>query len=198
MYINDLPTCVQNKVRLYADDVLIYSYINSIDDCISLQQDLTALEQWSCKWQTLQSVFLHITNKKSLLLDNYYIATSPIKEATSIKYLGVQIDNKLTWNDHIQYIAHKAAQVNGFLYRNLRQCPSNIKSTCYKSMVRPILEYASTVWDPHTNVNITKLESVQRCATRFCLGDYLHYSSVTSMLQLLDLPSLQSRRKSQP
>ena len=43
MYINDLPTCVQNKVRLYADDILIYSYINSKDDCISLQQDLTDL-----------------------------------------------------------------------------------------------------------------------------------------------------------
>ena len=64
-----------------------------------------------------------------------------------------------TWNNHIQYITHKAVQVNGFLYRNLRQYPSNIKSTCYwrKSMVRPVLEYASTVWDPHTNVNITKL-----------------------------------------
>ena len=62
-------------------------------------------------------------------------------------------------------------------------------------MIQPILEYASTVWDPHTNVNITKLESVQRRAARFCLGDYSHYSSVTCMLQLLDLPSLQSRRK---
>ena len=93
---------------------------------------------------------------------------------------------------HIQYITHKAAQVNGFLYRNLRQCPSNIKSTCYKSMVWPILEYASAVWDPHTNLNITKLESVQSCATRFCLGDHSQYSSVTSMLQLLDLPGLQN------
>ena len=45
MYINDLPTCVCNKVRLYADDVLLYSYIYSKDDCISLQQDLNALEQ---------------------------------------------------------------------------------------------------------------------------------------------------------
>ena len=51
MYINDLPTCVCNKVRLYADDVLLYSYVYSKDDCISLQQDLNALEQWSHKWQ---------------------------------------------------------------------------------------------------------------------------------------------------
>ena len=51
--------------------------------------------------------FLLITNKKNLLIHNYYIAASPIKEVTSIKHLGVQIDNKLTWNDHIHYITHK-------------------------------------------------------------------------------------------
>ena len=199
IYINDLPMCVQNKVRLYADDVLMYSYINSKDDCISLQKDLTALEQWSHKWQMsfnpTKCEFLRITNKKAPLIHSYYIATSLIKEVTSVKYLGVQIDNKLTWNDHIQYITHKAAQVNGLLYRNLRQCPPHIKTVCYKSMVRPILEYASSVWDPHTNANIQKLESVQRRAARFCLGDYSRYSSVRSMLLSLDLPSLQFRRK---
>ena len=82
-----------------------------------------------------------------------------------------------------------------FLYRNLRQCPPHIKTVCYKSMVRPILEYTSSVWDPHTNVNIQKLESVQRRAARFRLGDYSRYSSVRSMLLSLDLPSLQFRQK---
>ena len=116
--------------------------------------------------------FLRITNKKSPLIHTYYIATSPIKEVTSTKYLGVLIDHKLTWNDHIQSIIHKAAQINGFLYRNLRQCPAHIK-VCYKSMVRPILEYASSVWDPHTTANIQKLESVQRraAAQRMDLSD---------------------------
>ena len=99
-------------------------------------------------------------------------------------------------NDHILHITHKAAQINGFLYRNLiSQCPPHIKSTCYKSMVHPILEYAPSVWDPHTNINIQALESVQRRAARFCLGDHSRYSSVTSMLLLLGLPSLHSRRK---
>ena len=49
--INNLPTCVQNKVRFCADYVLMYSYINFKDDYISLQKDLTVLEQWSHKWQ---------------------------------------------------------------------------------------------------------------------------------------------------
>ena len=66
---------------------------------------------------------------------------------------------------------------------------------CYKSMVRPILEYASSVWDPHTTINIQRLESVQRRAARFCLNDFSLYTSVTSMLSTLNLPSLQSRRK---
>ena len=48
-------------------------------------------------------------------------------------------------------------------------------------MVCPILEYASSVWDPHTTANIQKLESVQRCAARFCLNDHSHYSSMTNM-----------------
>ena len=73
--------------------------------------------------------------------------------------------------------------------------PPHIKSTCYKSMVYPILEYASLVWDPYTNVNIQKVESVQRCAARFYLGDYCQYSSVTNMLLLLGFPNLQSSRK---
>ena len=53
MYINDLPTCIHNKIRLYADDdVLLYSCVYSKDDCIHyMQQDLNALEQWSHKWQ---------------------------------------------------------------------------------------------------------------------------------------------------
>ena len=43
-------------------------------------------------------------------------------------------------------------------------------------MVRPILEYTTSVWDPHTTANIQKLESVQRRAARFCLNDHSHYS----------------------
>ena len=61
-------------------------------------------------------------------------------------------------------------------------------------MVRPIVEYAAPVWDPHTLVNINKLESIQRTAARFCFNDFSRYSSVTDMLHSLDLPLLQSRR----
>ena len=47
IYINDLPSCVHNKIRLHADDVLLYSYIQSQTDCTNLQQDLNSLLNWS-------------------------------------------------------------------------------------------------------------------------------------------------------
>ena len=43
-YINDLPDLVKSKVRLYADDVLFYTIINSHADCLILQQDLDLLQ----------------------------------------------------------------------------------------------------------------------------------------------------------
>ena len=67
-------------------------------------------------------VQIYILKTRKPLIHNYYIATPPIKEVTSIRYLGVWTDSKLTWNNHIQYITHKVAQVHGFLYCNLRQC----------------------------------------------------------------------------
>ena len=61
-------------------------------------------------------------------------------------------------------------------------------------MVRPIIGYAASAWDPHTLLNINKLESIQRTAARFSFNDFSRYSSVTNMLSSLNLPLLQARR----
>jgi len=138
--------------------------------------------------------FIRITNKKKPIVHNYYIESVPINQVSHTKYLGVMIASNLSWNEHIQRITNKAKQVNNFLYRNLCQCPTHIKSNCYKIMVRPIIEYASSVWDLYTFTNTSKLESIQRRAARFCFDDFSNHSSVTKMLSKLNLPLLQARR----
>ena len=133
---------------------MLYSNINSQDDCHTLQQDLDSLTQWSQTWQMVfnprKCEFLRVSNKKKHFIPyNYCIVDSPIKEVNHVKYLGVMIDHSLTWNEHIKQISNKAIKVLAFLHRNLYHCPI-IKCNCYKAMVRRILEYSSTVWDPHT------------------------------------------------
>ena len=80
-------------------------------------------------------------------------------------------------------IIKKANAIRGFLQRNINSCPSSIKETCYKLMIQPIIEYAPTIWAPHLQRDIVKLESVQLRSARFVLNNYASLSSVTSMLQ---------------
>jgi hypothetical protein len=75
-----------------------------------------------------------------------------LEEMENSKYLGVTINNKLNWTQHITNIKGKASRTLGFLQRNLCGCKSNVKSTAYTTMVRPTLEYTDTVWNPHHQI----------------------------------------------
>ena len=84
--------------------------------------------------------------------------TEIIKQVTSAKYLGTTINEKLQWAEHISNITRKASAMLDFLYQNLKNCPLFIKISCYKTLTVPILEYACTIWDPHTLKDINKIE----------------------------------------
>ena len=82
---------------------------------------------------------------------SYTLEGAVLKNVDNIKYLGVTITNDLKWNTHISNICTKANRSLGFLRRTLFSCPQNVKEAAYKGIVRPILEYGSSVWDPHTD-----------------------------------------------
>jgi len=90
--------------------------------------------------------------------------------------------------------AAKPTKLMDFLCRNLHQCTVNVKHNCYKTMVCPIVKYASTVWAPNTLSNVNHQESIQRRAARFCYNDFSSYSSVTAMMSSLNMSTLGNRR----
>ena len=82
----------------------------------------------------------------------------------------------------------------GFLKRNLKIKSQKVKEHAYKTLVRPKLEYSSSIWDPHTKSQINQIEKVQRRAARYITNRYHNTSSVTNIMQTLKLPSLEIRR----
>ena len=77
-----------------------------------------------------------------------------------------------------------------FLKHILNKCSSEVKESAYLTMVRPQLEYASDVWDPHQVGDIMKLEKAQRRAACWVLSDYSRFGTVTLMLDQLSWPTL--------
>ena len=110
--------------------------------------------------------------------------------------LGVTITNDLKGNTHVSNICTKANRTLGFLRRTLFSCPQNVKEAAYKGMVRPILEYGSSVWDSHPEKLQEELEKVQNLAARFVTRNYVYEAgSMTGILGQLKWESLKKRRK---
>ena len=111
------------------------------------------------------------------------------------KYLGLTITSDLKWNRHIQKVTSKANSVLGLLRRNLRIASKAVKTQACEALVRTHLEYVCTVWDPHTQVNVRRLDSVQRKAARYVCNRCYITSSVSEMLNELSWESLARRRE---
>jgi len=94
-------------------------------------------------------------------------------------------------------VAAKAARKLGFVRRNLRGAPVDCEKLAYDTLVRSGMEYASVIWDPYTKADSNKLEKIQRTAARLILSWHSYKTSVTSLLQQLQLESLEERRKIQ-
>ena len=79
----------------------------------------------------------------------------------------------------------------------MTDCTKIVKDRSYKALIRPQLEHASPVWDPHTQNLSHQLESVQRRAARYVCSDFHSRTPgcVTDMLRSLEWESLQTRRK---
>ena len=197
-HINDLPLAVNSTVRLFADDCLLYRTVKTISDQVALQRDLDSLQKWSVTWgmrfNPKKCYVLQVARTTTSRLYHYSLGGQVLSQVEQNPYLGVLIHNKMSWSPHIESIVSKANSTVGFLRRNLKHCRFKLRVTGYISLVRPKLEYCSSVWDPHFQKDVLALEMVQRRAARFVYNDYSRQSSVTDMLNELQWPSLQHRR----
>jgi len=88
---------------------------------------------------------VNITNKNNPILFGYCIGSHPISWSRKVRYLGVIINSKLKWKDHCEYVVSKATICLNHLHHAMYGCTPAAKSSAYKALVRPYLEYACEV-----------------------------------------------------
>ena len=132
--------------------------------------------------------------RKSKINASYNLHDQPLQSTDSVKYLGLTIISNFKFNSHIKNVTAKANSILGLLRRNLTISLQAVKTQAYQSLVRPHLEYASTVWSPHTSDNTKKVEMLQRRAARYVCNRWHNTSSVSEMVSHIDWESLAVRR----
>lgn len=196
---NDIPAGISSRLRLFADDCVVYRKITSERDSIDLQTDLTKIVSWCEKWKmqlnAKKCVHVPFTKKKKKIETCYFLNSDIINQQFIYKYLGVTFSSDCSWNAHVNNVVTKAARALNFIQRNLKSSPFILKNTAYISFVRPILEYACCVWDPRQKTLIDKIERLQNRAARFVLGRYRRGESCTQMKSELEWEALSSRRR---
>jgi len=188
------------QILLFADDLKIFKEITSSSDIYTLQVALDNLFQWcslhmlSLNIKKCHSISFHRTN--ITIPSSYVINNTPLVKLTSVKDLGVILDDHLNFDLHIAHIVSKAYKNLGFVLRNTRDF-KNIYSLklLYTTLVRPILEYCSPLWSPYQQGRINSLEKIQKCfLRRISYVLRLPESHYDSLVTNLGLSTLQGRR----
>ena len=187
---------------LYADDTKIWRKIVNWSDHEVLQRDIDALQSWAeinkMNFHPKKCKVLSVSNKAS---ENSMWSMFPFQSfvytlngvaldfTESEKDLGVVVTTDLNWEENIIALCSKASSRLGLMKRTLRFIKDrNQKRAFYLALVRSIFEHCSIVWRPTTVLMTDKVESIQRKAVKWILGEHdHHYNEFEYLARLRDL-----------
>ena len=198
LYINSMANCVSSKLFLFADDAKVYRAVTNQAEHDQLQKDLYELKKWSnggdleFNLSKCHQLTLSLRTKSSSR--NYSLdGKTSLRNVSSEKDLGVIIDSKLSFHEHISKKTKTASGTLAIIKKCFLNINADILKTLYKTLVRPHLEYANQSWKPYLKKHILMIENVQRRATRLVPG----YGNLSyeDRLRALNIPTLEYRRR---
>ena len=178
IYMNDIAK-VTNKFHftLYADDTSLIEPIctftsdvnNNVETSEAINKELNLITDWLClnklslnAKKTKMMIFHHRQRKISNLKLSLCINNTKIEQVKEFNFLGIMLDECMTWNSHIQKISSKISSVNGTLSRLKKFLPRDILKTIYNALIQPHLNFGVLLWGK----NVKRIHKLQKWAVR--------------------------------
>lgn len=173
IYMNDLPNCLESKSVLFADDTSLYkSSVNIKDLYCKMNIELNKLSDWF----KANKLSLNVAKSNYILISNVHdrarhvhllkVNNIIIERTRCVKFLGMHIDECLTWNDHIKICRAKIASSIYAINRMKHIIPKEYMRTLYFSIVYPYLSYGIPIWGGTYNIHKNKMITIQKRAVR--------------------------------
>ena len=184
---NEIP--VKTDIVMYADDTLLMSSSSDINTSVSKCQCLLDKVMIWCKLNKLtvnimktKSMYINSINARPVL--DLCIDGKPLGVVKQFEYLGMQIDDRLQLNKHVENKYKKSRCKLGILYKIRKFITCQTALLLYKVMIRPFMEYGDFIVDSALQTVIDKLERLQEKSLRL-----IEYQSNVNRLSMSNLKS---------
>lgn len=188
IYTSDIPKLNNCLISIFADDTAILSSEVLASDIIrNLQSALSVLMIYFQKWKILingeKSQAIYFTRKRKecfLPQTNTVINNMEIPWVQKVKYLGVALDTKMKFKNHIPFVIHKMNLLIKMLYPfiNRKSCLSlDNKMLIFKSIFQSAMYYAAPLWASSANCHLKKLQIAQNKVLKIILNYPFYYST---------------------
>ncbi len=187
------------SLTLYADDLVLYRPVGSSCDYRLLQQDIDTISSWTStnylSHNPTKYKYMVISRKQQPPIPpvSLKVNHSDLERVTAFKYFLDRISYDLSLTTHVSKACRNTRRPIRLLYCHF-YCywSQGTLKQLYTSYIRPHLEYAVPVWDPHLRSHVTTLEFLQKFALKVCTKHW--NTSYEDLLQLSGLPKLATRR----
>ena len=201
LFINDLPNCLESVPRLFADDTCLQVCAPSVEQLeLKLNSELTKI----CKWMSANKLTLNASKSQALIISpklkcspvylNLQCPAGTIKSVNNAKYLGITLDNRLNFHEHIKITETKVARSVGILSKLKYYLPESAMLQLYYSLVHSQLIYGVAVWGNTFPSYLAKLTRLQNKALRLVTSSDWN-ASAAPLYQKLNILSLSKLNK---
>ena len=204
--MNDIANVTDKfHFTLYADDTSLIEPIckfttgtnGNSETSQAINSELSRITDWLC----VNKLSLNATKTKMMIFHfrqrniskiklELFINNTKIEQVKEFDFLGIMLDECMTWNSHINKIAGKLSRVNGVLSRLKRFVPTDTLKMIYNALIQPHLNYGVLLWGK----NVARIWKLQKWAVRsITLSKYnAHTDPLFIKLKLLKIEDIYS------